>query len=94
MTDEELQKLMDEVSGEIARLQDNPEEALTKAEKKHQRVLQARQWALERIKEAMEKGNISQEAGACMDYALLTEYGERNPILYNLAKSQTWWRGF
>lgn len=94
MTDEELQKLMEEVSGEVAKMPDDPEKLLTRAEKKHNRVLQARQRALNRIKEAKEKGNVNQEARACMDYAILTEYGERNPILYNLVKSQTWWGGF
>jgi len=94
MTDEELDNLMQEVSGQIAQLTGDPEKPLDRAERKRKYVLQSRRSALDSIKEAREKGNVNQESKACIDYALWTEYGERHWLLFNLMKSQTWWRGF
>ena len=94
MTDEELENLAKELSGQIEQLPDDPEKPLNRAERKHKLVLRARRQTLERVKEAKEKGNINQEAKAYLDYGLLTDYGERNIFLYNLMKARTyWWRG-
>jgi predicted nucleic acid-binding Zn-ribbon protein len=95
VTDEELDGLLQEISGEIDRLADDPEKPLSRKEKKHRLVLRARHRALERVKEARDKGNTHQEVKANMDYALLTEYGEKNILIYNLMKSRTnLWRAF
>ena len=37
---------------------------------------------------------MNQEVKACMDYALLNEYGEKHPLLMNFMKSQMGWWGF
>jgi len=86
MTDEELENLTKELSGQIEQLPDDPRKPLNRAERKRKLVLQARRQALDRIREAREKGNISQETKVCMEYALITEYGERNALLFYLMK--------
>ncbi len=92
MTDEDLAKLTGEITGQISQLPDDANETQGRAEKKHRLVLQARREALGRIKTAREKRDMRQEAQASMDYALLTEYGERNPILFNFMKARSaWW---
>ena len=92
MTDEELAKLTGEITGQISQLPDDANKAQGRAEKKHWVVLQARREALVMIKAAREKRDMRQEAQACMDYALLTEYGENNPLLYNFMKARSgWW---
>jgi len=94
MTDEELDKLTQELSGQIEQLPDDPEKPMNRAERKHKLVLRARHQALEQVRAAKEKGNINQEVKACLDYGLITEYGERNIFLYNLMKARLcWWRG-
>ena len=50
--------------------------------------------ALDRIKKAKEKGSMNQEVKACLDYALLTEYGEKHPLWMNFMRSQMGWWGF
>jgi hypothetical protein len=88
VTGEELEKLMNGISSELETLVDDPEKPLSYKERRHRSVLRARKNALERIKTAMEEGNFSKETQASMDYGLLTEYGERHPLLFNLVKSQ------
>ena len=94
MTEEELDNLTQEISREIERLPDDPEKPLGRKEKKHRLVLRARRQALDKIKEAKEKGDFNREIGANMDYALLTEYGEKNVFLYNFMKARLSWRVF
>jgi tRNA U34 5-carboxymethylaminomethyl modifying GTPase MnmE/TrmE len=88
MTAEELEKLIDEISGELEKLTDDPEKPLAYKERRHRSVLRARKAALERAKAAMEEGNVNKETQASLDYGLLTEYGEKHPLLFNLVKSQ------
>jgi hypothetical protein len=78
VTDEELDRLSQEISGRIEQLPDDPEKPLSQKERKHKLVLRARRQALDRIKEAKGKGDIHQEVKANLDYALLTDYGEKN----------------
>jgi hypothetical protein len=94
MTEEELDEIAREISREIEQLPDDPEKPLTRKEKKHRLVLRARRQALDRIKEAKEKGDFNREIRANMDYALLTEYGEKNVFLYNFMKARLTWRAF
>jgi hypothetical protein len=88
MTAEELEKLTNEISAELEKLTDDPEKPLKYKERRHRSVLRARKDALERMKVAMEKGDFSKETQASLDYGVLTEYGERHPLLFNLVKSQ------
>ncbi len=94
MTDEELEKLTQEVTGQIERMSDDPENPLDKAEKKHKRILEARRRALDRIKTAKEKGNVDREAKDSMEYAVITEYAEKNPFIFALIRAglATWIR--
>jgi hypothetical protein len=93
MTDEELTRLTGEITGQIEKLPEDPSKTQGWAEKKHRLVLQARREALGRVKAAREKSDIRQEAKACMDYALLTEYGEKNQLLFNFMKARSgWWQ--
>ena len=94
MTDEELEALIQEVSEQIKQLPDGSETKLSKEERKQKLMLQLRSEALKRIKTAKEKGSLNQEVRACMDYALLTQYGDKNPFLLNFIKSQIGWWGW
>jgi hypothetical protein len=88
MTSEELEQLINEISGELEKLTDDPEKPLKYKERRHRSVLRARKDALERARAAVEQGDFSKEAQASLDYGLLTEYGEKHPLLFNLVKSQ------
>ncbi len=77
----------------IDRLSD-PDKPLTKEEKIRKQVLLLQRQALKGIKAAREKGNVQQEIIAGIDYALLTEYGEKHPFLMRFIKSQTTWNVF
>ncbi len=91
MTNEELVELMKEVSEEMAKLPDDSEKPLTKQEKNRRLVLRLRMETLNRIKEAKEKANLSQEIKAGTDYVLLTKYGEKHPFLMNFIRAQIGW---
>jgi hypothetical protein len=87
MTNEELEKLKAELVGQIEKLSVEGV-VLSKEEKKTKILLRAKEKALNRIKEAREKGSIRQETKALVDYALLNEYGHRHWLVYNLARSR------
>ena len=94
MTDEELEKLNQDISVELKRLKDNPESPSDKDDDKRRRVLEARRRALDKIKVARESGNIDRETKACMEYAIVTEYAERNSFWLILARMKlaSWFR--
>lgn len=94
MTDEELERLKKEVAEKIQQLSADPRRPLSKQEKKDKILLRAKSRALDSIVEARKKGTIRQEVRACMDYALLDEYGHRNWLIYNLARSRMSFWGF
>ncbi len=91
MTDAELDKLINDIAAEIAGLLADTAKPLTGRERKHRAVLLGRKKALEEMKSARESGNINLEAKAGVDYALLTEYGEGNFLLYNFMKARLGW---
>lgn len=93
MTDAELEKLKAELAEQIERLSGEGV-VLGKEERKTKLLLKAKEKALDRIKEAREKGSIRQETRACMDYALLKEFGHRNWLIYNFARSRMSLFGF
>ena len=95
MTDEELDRLTREISGDIEQMAEDPEKPLSRKERRRKLILRARRQALDKIKEAKEKGNINQEVKANLEYSLLTEYAEKSIWLYNLMKARLFmWRAF
>jgi hypothetical protein len=88
VTEEELDMLTQELTRRIEQLPDDSARTLNHKERRHKLVLRARRQALERIKEAKERGDLNREARASLDYGLLTEYGEKNILLYNLMKAR------
>jgi RPA family protein len=92
MTDEELTRLTGEITGQISQLPEDGNKTQGRVERKHRLVLQARREALDRIKAARESHSLNQETRASLDYALLTEYGEKNILLFNFMKARSgWW---
>ena len=92
MTDEELAALINDIDEQIKQLPEDDDKPLSKEERKQRALLQAKSRALHRIKETKESGNLHQEARACMDYALLEQYGHKNLFLLNFMRSQfRWW---
>lgn len=94
MTDEDLDKLIEEVAEQLEQFSDKPEEPLNKDERKRRALLMAEGELLDRIKKAREKGSFNQEVKAAMDYNLLKEYGDKHPLLMNFMKSQMSWFGW
>ena len=84
MTDEDLEREMQKLSENIDEL--SKADSLTKQEKRRQNLLESKKETLERIKQAKEKKNQSQEIKYTMDYALLEEYGEKHPLLLHFAR--------
>ena len=92
MTDEELEKLIQEITGQMEQLP-GPEKSLNRKERRQKLLLQLELEALNKIKEAKKKGSLRQEMKAGVDYALLKEYGKKHPLLINYIKSQSGWYG-
>ena len=93
MNDEELEQLIKDASEQIDKLSDR-EQSLTKEERNRKIVLELQKEALAKIKAAKEKGSLTQEVRASIDYALLTRYGEKHPLLLYFLKAQHLWYGF
>ena len=93
ITDEELEKLKAELAEQIELLSGEGV-VLGKEERKTKLLLKAKEKALDRIKEAREKGSIRQESKALVEYALLKEYGHRHWLIYNVARSRMSLFGF
>jgi hypothetical protein len=83
-----MEKQMGDISGQLEQLADGPERPPGKPEKKRRGVLRARLAALERVRAAREEGDVNKETRANLDYTLLTEYGEKHPLLFNLVRSR------
>jgi hypothetical protein len=95
VTEEEIDRLTQDISRRIEQLSGDSERPLNRKERKEKLVLRARLQTLERIKEAKDRGDIYREARSSLDYALLTDYGEKNILLYNLMKARLgFWRAF
>ena len=78
MTDEELDELAQEISGEIEQLSGDSENTLGKAEKRHLRILGARLRALVKIKAVKEKGaEVSKETKATKDKKVAKELKDK-----------------
>ena len=88
MTDEEITKLIQELSEELDKLSDS-EKPLSKEEKNHINTLLLRKETLQKIKEARKKGKSYQEFSLTMTYGLLTSIGEKHPFLATFIKSKS-----
>ncbi|MFQ6122953.1 MAG: hypothetical protein ACE5LA_07870 [Dehalococcoidales bacterium] len=93
MTDEELQKEIQQVSESLDKLY-NSDKPLTKEEKKQKRILSVRKQMLNRIKKAREQNDRDRELAATIEYALMTSVGEKHPYLIPLIKSKFGWTVF
>jgi len=93
MTDEELQKAIQEVSESIANLS-KPDDPLSKEERRRREVLLLKKDVLDKIKDAREKKDKSKELQHTMTYGLLTAWGEKHPYLMSLVQSSIRWSGF
>jgi hypothetical protein len=92
VTPEELDRLVDDITGQLEGLVDDPEKPLGRKERRRRVLLLAKKEALERLKAAREHGDLNKETRASLDYSLLTEYGEKHPLLFNIIRSQLgWW---
>jgi len=80
MTDRELEETIGEISESLDKLY-NSDKPLTKEEKRHRRMLQARKQLLRSIKKAREKNDRNAEVRTNIEYSLLTWLGEKHPVL-------------
>lgn len=93
MTEEQLQGLRQEVGGELDNLS-NLERTLTREEEKHRGKLRLRKYVLEKIKEAKDKNQRSDELYNTTYYQMLVPWGEKHPILFFLLMriiKARWW---
>ena len=90
MTDEELQQAIQEVSESL----DNLPESSEKLPDRHRTVLLLRKETLQKIKQAREKDNRSQEIYNTAYYRVLTSWGEKHPFLVGLIMSHFRWTGY
>ena len=84
MTDEQLQKELQEANDKLNALA-NAEKPLTKEQQKERSRFQFRKVVLTQIKEARAKNQKSAELYNTIVYDMLTSWGERHPILLFLA---------
>ena len=94
MTDEELEKLIQEKTEEIDGLPDGSDTPLTRKERSQRLVLRLQKEALEKMKQARERNNVFQEIRASMDYSILVKYGGKHPFWIGFLKAQAGWWGF
>jgi hypothetical protein len=81
MTEEQLQELRQEVGGELNNLA-NLERPLTKEEKEHRGKLRHRKYVLDKIKEAKDRKQKSDELFNTTYYQMLVPWGEKHPLLF------------
>ncbi|MBI4187309.1 MAG: hypothetical protein HY530_07410 [Chloroflexi bacterium] len=87
MTDEELQRTIQGLSGDIDQLS-RAGKPLSKDEEKRRRMLALKKGILEKVKEARQKGDMGQEFTNLAAYGALTSVGEKHPFLANLIRSK------
>ena len=83
ISEEQLKELRQEVGGELDKLA-NLERELTGEEEKHRRKLRVRKYVLDKIKEAKDKGQRSDELYNTTYYQMLVPWGEKHPVLFFL----------
>jgi len=93
MTEEQLKEAIQEVTGELDELA-SLERTLTKEEEKHRNKLRFRKYVLEKIKEAKDKNQKSDELYNTTFYNMLVPWGEKHPILLSFLMriiKARWW---
>ena len=93
MTDEELQKEIQNICESIGNLPES-DEALSKEERRNKVILSLKKDILENIKDAREKNERDKELQNTMAYGLLTSLGEKHPYLMSLLQSSLRWSSF
>ncbi len=93
MTDEELQRELQNISEAIDRLS-KADEPLTSKERRHRQILLLQKETLQRIKEARAKKDFMQERDQTVTYGLLTSMGEKHPLLMSFLRSKFRWHIF
>ena len=93
MTDEELKKTIEEISGEIGQLS-APEKSLSRAEKKRRYLLLTKKDTLEKIQQARARNNPRQEMRLYVTYGLLCSLGEKHPLLLHFMQNKLRWNTF
>ena len=83
MNEEQIQGLLQEVSGELDKLS-SLERPLTKEEEKHRNKFRFRKYVLDKIKEARDKNQKGDELYNTTYYNMLVPWGEKHPILFTL----------
>jgi len=96
MTEEQLKEAIQGVSGELDGLANlsNLERPLTREEEKHRGKLRLRKYVLDKIKEAKDKNQRSDELYNTTYYNMLVPWGEKHPILFFLLMriiKARWW---
>jgi len=81
MSEEQLRTSLQEISGELEELS-SLERPLTKEEEKHRKRLRFRNYVLDRIKEAKDKDQKSDELYNTTYYQMLVPWGEKHPVLF------------
>lgn len=93
MTDEELQKEIQNIAESIDNLPES-DKSLSKKERRNKEVLLLKKDILEKIKDAREKNEKDKELQNTMAYGLLTSLGEKHPYLMSLLQSNLRWSSF
>ena len=92
MTDEELDALIEELSGQLEKIpEDTRANPLSREQRKQKAVLRVKCNALGRMKEARVKGDLQKEVQAGIDYHLMVQFGHRHSFFLNFIKSQLHW---
>ncbi len=93
MTDEELQKAIQEVDESLDNLS-KTDEPLTKQQARSRKILLLKKETLYHIKEAKATDNKKEEVYHTVHYNLLTRWGEKHPFLIGLVISNLRWNPF
>ncbi len=93
MTDEELQKTIQDVRESIENLPES-DKPLSKEEKRRRDILLVKKDILNKIKEAREKNELSDELYHSTVYGLFVSLGEKHPYLMGLVQANLRWNAF
>ncbi len=93
MTNEELEQEVREVNEGLKGLPES-DKPLSKEDMRHKQVLLLKKDTLEKIKDAREKNQASEELHYAMFYGVLTSWGEKHPYLASLASASFRWDVF
>ncbi len=93
MTDEELEQAVREVNEGLKSMPES-DKSLSKEDMRHKQVLLLKKDTLEKIKDARENNQKTEELQYAMFYGLLTSWGEKHPYLASLVRANFRWNMF